>query len=174
MVKSILVSSFILFCAVLIETSVLANISFLYVVPDLVLICCVYFSLLNGKGVGQATGFVSGLLLDFITGIPFGFNCILRTVIGYVFGLFTETMILKGFVIPAATVGAATILKSVLISLLRLLFPNVNIFHPGLISNQFLYEFGVNVILSPFVFKFLSLFNRNIGISTTQDRIDNV
>jgi rod shape-determining protein MreD len=74
MAKSILVSSFILFCAVLTEASVLANISFLYSMPDLVLICTVYFALLNGRGVGQTTGFISGILLDFITGIPFGFN----------------------------------------------------------------------------------------------------
>ena len=174
MAKSILVSSFILFCAVIIEASVLANISFLYAMPDLVLICTVYFALLNGRGIGETTGFISGLLIDFITGIPFGFNCLLRTIIGYIFGFFTETLILKGFVIPMTTIAIATILKSVLITVLKIFFPNVNLYHPGLISNQFLFEFIANIILAPFIFKFLSFFNRTLEISTTQDRVDNV
>ena len=90
MTKSILVSAFILLCAVIIESSILSNISFIYIVPDLVLICSIYFSLLNGKVVGETTGFISGLLLDFITGIPFGFNCLFRTIIGYVYGIFAN------------------------------------------------------------------------------------
>ena len=81
MVKSILFSSFILFCATIIEASILSNINFLLVVPDLVLICTIYFSLLNGKTIGETTGFISGLFLDFITGMPLGFNCLYRTVI---------------------------------------------------------------------------------------------
>ena len=81
MVKSILFSTFILFCATIIEASILSNISFLLVVPDIVLICTIYFSLLNGKTVGETTGFISGLFLDFITGMPVGFNCLYRTVI---------------------------------------------------------------------------------------------
>lgn len=174
MVKSVLISSFILFCAVLTEASVLANISFLYSMPDLVLICIVYFALLNGRGVGQTTGFISGLLLDFITGIPFGFNCLLRTLIGYIYGFFTETLILKGIIIPMATIGSATIIKSILISLIKLLFPNINIYHPGIISNQFLFELISNIILAPVVFKFLSFFNRTLEVSKTQDKVDNV
>ena len=47
MVKSFIISTLILFSATIIETSVLSNISFLLVVPDLVLICAIYFSFLN-------------------------------------------------------------------------------------------------------------------------------
>ena len=59
MTKSLLVSTFILFCSVIIESSILSNITFFLVVPDLALICTVYFSLLNGKTAGEATGFIS-------------------------------------------------------------------------------------------------------------------
>ena len=47
MVKSFLVSSLILFCATIVEASILSNISFLLIVPDLVLICSLYFSFLK-------------------------------------------------------------------------------------------------------------------------------
>ena len=95
MTKSILVSAFILLCAVIIESSILSNISFIYIVPDLVLICSIYFSLLNGKVVGETTGFISGLLLDFVTGIPFGFNWLFRAIIGYVYGIFAKNVIIS-------------------------------------------------------------------------------
>ena len=104
MIKSLLISTLFLFSATIIEASILSNISFLLVVPDLVLICCIYFSLLNGKLYGQISGFISGIFLDFITGVPFGLNCIFRTLMGYLFGLFSETIIISGLVIPMASV----------------------------------------------------------------------
>ena len=93
MLKSILSSTFILLCTTIIESSILSNIPFLYVVPDLILMCSIYFSMINGKVLGETTGFISGLFLDFITGAPFGFNCILRTIIGYVYGFFSKSII---------------------------------------------------------------------------------
>ncbi len=173
MAKSILVSTLILFCAVIIESSILSNIAFIYIVPDLVLICSIYFSMLNGKIVGETCGFISGLLLDFITGIPFGFNVLLRTLIGYVYGLFSNTIIITGFVVPMLTVGIATIAKTFMIHLLALLFPNVNIYIPGIISYDFLFEFIENVLLSPFIFKFLSFFKKSLAVKSVKDSIDN-
>lgn len=172
--KSILVSSFILLCATIIESSILSNISILYVVPDLVLICSVYFSLLNGKLVGETTGFISGLFLDFITGIPFGFNCLYRTIIGYIAGLFSQSIIISGVIMPVMSVGIATIAKTLLIELIELFYPNVHIYVTGLISYEFLFEFIANIILAPFVFKFLSFFKRSLSVLSTKDKVDNV
>ena len=76
MFKSFLCSFLILLCSVIVETSILSNISFLPAVPDLALICVLYFSFLNGKNYGQVSGFLSGLLLDFLSGSPLGFNCL--------------------------------------------------------------------------------------------------
>lgn len=171
MIRSLFVCIFALFCSVIIESCILTNIPVLYVVPDFVLICSVYFSLLNGRTFGEITGFAGGLILDFVTGIPFGFNCLIRTIVGYVFGFFTETVILKGFIIPMTTVAIATILKAVLISLTSVFFPNINIYNPGLISQAFLFGFIINIILAPLSFKFLSFFNSSFMIKTTQDKV---
>ena len=141
MTKSILVSTFILLCAVILESSILSNISVIYIVPDLVLICSIYFSLLNGKLAGETTGFISGLLLDFITGIPFGFNMLYRTIIGYVAGIFAQNVIISGFLLPMLCVGIGTIAKTLMVELLGLLFPNVHIYIAGIISYDFLFEF---------------------------------
>ena len=140
---------------------------FIYIVPDLVLICSIYFSLLNGKLVGETTGFISGILLDFITGIPFGFNCLFRTIIGYVYGFFAKNVIISGFILPMLCVGIGTIAKTLMVELLGLLFPNVHIYIAGIISHDFLFEFIENVLLSPFIFKFLSFFRKSLAITTT-------
>lgn len=173
MVKSLLISTLFLFSATIIEASILSNISFLIVVPDLVLICCIYFSLLNGKVYGEISGFISGIFLDFITGVPLGLNGIFRTIIGYIGGLFSETIIISGLVIPITSVGIATITKHLLLFLITLVFPKINLNVYGFISYEFLFEFTANIILAPFVFKFLSFFKTQLSIKDTKDMIDN-
>ncbi|MDE5898834.1 MAG: rod shape-determining protein MreD, partial [Treponemataceae bacterium] len=87
MTKSFLVSAALLLCLALVETAILSNITFLPAVPDLVLICSLYLSFLNGRGMGEACGFSAGLFYDFLSGVPFGFNCLLRTLLGYFAGM---------------------------------------------------------------------------------------
>ena len=118
MVKSMLITTLILFSATIIESSILSNINFLLVVPDLVLICCIYVSLLNGKVYGEISGFISGIFLDFITGVPLGLNCLYRTIIGYITGIFSNTIIISGIVIPMSSVGLATLTKKLLLFIL--------------------------------------------------------
>lgn len=173
MLRSFLVSIFILLSATIIETSILSNISFLYIVPDLVLICSIYFSLINGKLYGETTGFISGLFLDFITGIPFGFNCLLRTIVGYIAGFFADTIIITGFIMPMLSVGIGTIIKTLLVQLISIFFPNVHIYVTGIISYSFLYEFVINVVLSPFIFKFLGYFSKYISVKEIKDVVGN-
>ena len=173
MVKSLLISTLFLFGATIIESSILSNISFLLVVPDLVLICCIYFSLLNGKLYGEISGFISGFFLDFITGVPLGLNCVFRTIIGYISGIFADTIIISGFIIPVVSVGIGTVAKKILIFLISLVFPKLALNVYGFISYQFLFEFVANMVLAPIVFKFLSFFKTQLSIRDTKDMIDN-
>lgn len=172
MTKSILISTFILLCTTIIESSILSNITFLYIVPDLILMCSIYFSMINGRLFGETTGFISGLFLDFITGVPFGFNCLLRTIIGYIFGFFAGSIIISGIIMPMLTVGIATVGKYILVWLISIFFPTIH--SAGLISYDFLFEFIENIILAPFMFKFLSLFINSLSITSIKDKVDNV
>ena len=69
----------ILLVAALLETALLSNIIFLPAVPDLLLLIVLYLSVYNGSLTGETAGFVSGLMLDFLTAAPLGLNCLLRT-----------------------------------------------------------------------------------------------
>jgi len=173
MIKSLLISTLFLFTATIIESSILSNISFLLVVPDLVLLCSLYFSLLNGKLYGEISGFISGTFLDFITGVPFGLNCIYRTIMGYVAGLFSETIIISGIIIPVTAAGIGTLAKKFLLFIISLVFPKLSLNVYSIISYEFLFEFVANIILAPFVFKFLSFFKQQLSIRDTKDMIDN-
>ena len=162
MFKSFLCSFLILLCSVIVETSILSNISFLPAVPDLALICVLYFSFLNGKNYGQVSGFLSGLLLDFLSGSPLGFNCLYRTVIGYLSGGFRRTINSSGFIVPSVIGLLATILKVFLIWLISLFFKSIKIYN--IFTFSFLFELVMNVLLTPLMFKFLNSFRRILNI----------
>ena len=174
MAKSYIISTLFLLGLVIIESSILSNISFFIVVPDLILIAVIYLSLLNGKTYGEISGFSSGFFLDLITGVPLGFNCIYRTIIGYLFGLFSESVIISGIIMPVLSVSIGTVLKRVLVILISYLFPKLNLYIYGFISQEFLFEFIINILLAPFIFKFLGFFKKSLSIKDPKDMIDNV
>lgn len=170
MIKSFFFSVLIILGATLVESTILSNLYILPVIPDLVLICSVYISLLNGRTYGQLAGFASGLTMDFITGVPFGLNCIFRTITGYIYGLFADHIVISGIIVPVLTVGTATLLKTVLIWLISLFFTAIN--PVSILSFDFLIELIFNIILAPFIFKFLSFFKKSINIHPERSSIN--
>ncbi len=158
MIKSYLSSLLTLILFVLIESALLSNISFLPAFPDFMMICVLYFSVRNGKIAGQTMGFASGLLLDFFSGAPFGMSCIVRTLMGYLGGIFHNLMNYKSFLVNIVAGFSATIIKAVLIYGISLLFPKyVNSYH--LFSSVFALELALNTIFTPIMFKFLGAFD---------------
>ena len=71
MILAFLLSTFILLISSLVQSAILSNMTFLPAVPDLCLICVLYFSLHNGKLFGEVNGFLSGVFLDFLSAIRF-------------------------------------------------------------------------------------------------------
>lgn len=172
MSKSFLLSILTICCAAIIESAILSNIYILPVVPDLVLICSIYLSLLNGKIFGELAGFASGLTMDFITGVPFGFNCIFRTILGYIAGIFSEHIIITGILIPALTVAVGTVTKHLLIWIISFFY--VYTINPtNIFSVNFLFELLANTILAPFIFKFLGYFYKSLAINANKEKFEN-
>ncbi len=169
MIKSISISAVILLCCALIESAILSNIAFLRAVPDLSLICVLYFSLHNGRVSGECTGFISGLFIDFLSAAPFGLNCLFRTVLGYLGGVFTKTFNTDGIIIPAVLGFCATIIKCLLILSIAFLFPSSVVkYNP--FSMMFLFELCANTVLTPVVFKILGIF-KNIVVLNPENVI---
>ena len=74
---------------VLIQLTVVPFISVQGVVPNLLLIAVVYFSILNGQIFGTVTGAIYGLLFDLISGNLLGSNMLSNTVAGFIAGYFS-------------------------------------------------------------------------------------
>ncbi len=152
-----IISLLVFLVATLVESSILSNIMILPAVPDLCLLCLLYISIQNGRLFGETMGFFSGLFLDFLGSGILGLNCLYRTVIGYLSGFFNKTFNVEGLFIPILLGGIATVAKGLFLWLISLLFPH------GLYSlfdKAFLFELAENIILAPFVFKFLGLFRK--------------
>lgn len=158
MIKSLFVFMIVAFSCVILETAVLSNLLFLPAVPDLLLICLLYVSLNNGSLYGASSGFISGLLLDFVSASPFGLNCLLRTIIGYVSGKFNKILNVSGFLLPALIGFCATLVKALVIWIISIFFPG-SVISYNLISIKFGFELALNAVLTPIIFKFLEIFS---------------
>jgi len=80
---------FIFIPVVLIQLTVIPFVSIQDVVPDLLLITVVYFSILNGQIFGTITGASYGLIYDLISGNLIGGNMLSKTVAAFIAGYFS-------------------------------------------------------------------------------------
>jgi rod shape-determining protein MreD len=68
------------------------------ITPDIVLIGLVYVSLKKGKIAGSAGGFVSGLILDFVSFSFLGLMALSKTVAGFIAGFFSNESKIERYV----------------------------------------------------------------------------
>lgn len=142
----------------LFESAILSNIMFLPVVPDFLLLCSLYVSFAHGRCMGVISGFSSGVIIDFLSGCPFGLNSLLRTVIGYISGFFPKTFNIKTLLLPVLIAFCGTFSKCFLISFISFFYPNI-VNSYTLFSKLFFSELFFNCIFAPVMFKFMSIFD---------------
>ena len=88
--KRKLILSLILFAFFLLQTAVLPFVSFLWAVPNLLLIFVVSVSFMQGSNEGMIFGFLAGLLVDLTYGRIPGFTMILYMYIGFFNGRYAR------------------------------------------------------------------------------------
>ncbi len=83
--------SLLLFLPLLVlQTTIIPFISINGVVPDLILILLVFYSIKYGQIYGTVLGFVYGFLFDLITGSLFGSAMLAKTLAGFTAGYFSN------------------------------------------------------------------------------------
>lgn len=128
--------------------------------PDLSLIAIIYFSVNFGKNMGQILGFSSGLLLDSLSGVPFGLNTFVKLIMGFLLGFFEGKIFLDKFILPIVIITICTVSKFAMYYCVGLIFPidlNINFF-----SFRYLIELGLNIILTPCIFMLFNLFTKKL------------
>ena len=159
MVKSFLITCLFALGFSVFEAAILSNLMFLPVIPDFLLLSGLYFSVQNGKLFGTAHGFVSGLFIDFLSAAPLGLNALLRTLIGYITGLFHKTLNIDGILLPMVFGFSATLFKALVIWIISFFYP-IGIQTYNVLSTDFAVELMMNTVLAPITFRFLDLFAR--------------
>lgn len=143
--------------AALIQSTILSRLSILNTVPDLTLGVLVYVSYVNGCMTGQTIGFSSGLILDFISASPIGFNAMVRTIIGALTGLLKGTFFLDAVVLPVVLCSTATLVKALIAWCLSILFSG-SVPHYSFASSVLWTELAYNAVTAPLLFGLLNLF----------------
>lgn len=85
------------FPLLLLQTTLIPFISIWGVVPDLILILLVFYTLREGQIYGTVLGFVYGFFFDLITGSLLGSTIISKTVSGFIAGYFTNENKLENY-----------------------------------------------------------------------------
>ncbi|WP_428768194.1 rod shape-determining protein MreD [Treponema sp. HNW] len=147
----------LIICTLLIQTAILSNRHALPVVPDILLLVAVFIGFHNGSTSGQTAGFFSGLLLDFLSAAPLGLNALIRTIIGFLSGLFYQSLETTGILVPLISGFTATAAKALLIRIVSFFYPD-SVLTYSLFSSVFWYECLFNTLCAPLVFRFLSFF----------------
>ena len=154
--KAIFIAFVILAACVVLQSTILGRIAILGVRPDLALIVLVFVALRRGSMTAQVAGFASGIVEDLVSASPVGFHMLLRTLIGFLYGLFSGNVFVDPLLMPIVLTIVATILKGLISGIVSLVF--------GLQASGFLYftgrlwiEAGYNALTAPFLFALLNL-----------------
>jgi rod shape-determining protein MreD len=154
--KLTLVSIFLLFFALLLQSTVLNFVSIAGIKPDITLMVVIFLGFRKGSNAGQISGFFAGLFEDFMSLTPPGFNALIKAIIGYCYGLLLGGFIIDAVVIPIVFLAIGTLIKGILSWLFVLIFSlsqdGVSIF-----SIKFLIELLYTSLTAPFVFALLKL-----------------
>ena len=157
MIRSIVWTVIFSIAAGILQSTLLAKIAFFNVIPDLALCIVVFSAYINGSMAGQVSGFFSGLLLDFLSAAPLGLNCLVRTLIGAITGLFKGAFFLDIFFMPVILCAAATLIKALILLLLNLIFP-ASVPSYSFFSLTLWIEIGLNSLSAPLLFLLLKQF----------------
>ncbi len=150
-----IISIVLILLAVTLQTTLFRYIAILGIRPDLSLIMLIFIAYRRGGMTGQISGFAAGLFEDLVSISPPGFNALIKTIIGNLFGVIQGKMFIDPIIMPFTLILTATIVKLILFHIFGLIFGIGNIIHP-LIDRASLVEILYNSFLAPFVFAVLS------------------
>lgn len=156
MIRSIIWTVVFSVLAALLQSTVIAKIAFLNVIPDIALCVLVFSAYVNGTMTGQISGFLSGLFIDFLSAAPLGMNSLIRTLIGALTGIFKDSLFLGYVIMPVILCSVATILKALIIFLLHLIMGSIPAY--SITDSLFWIELGLNALCAPLLFLLLRNF----------------
>lgn len=137
--------------ALLLQTTVFADIRLLGARPELMYLLTICFAVLEGPASGASTGFVGGMAQDFLLNQPKGITALTLTLLGYAIGMLRQYIVSPSPVLPVVLVATGTFGGVV--------FYGVVSFLLGQLDTSWVYLFRVaalsglyNAVLTPLLF----------------------
>ena len=95
--------------ALLLQSTLLAQIKLGGAKPDLVFLVTIVLAFLEGPSSGSLAGFVGGMAEDFLLNQPKGITALTLTLVGYSVGMLRHYITSPSPVLPVGLVGSATV-----------------------------------------------------------------
>jgi rod shape-determining protein MreD len=150
-VRRVLLLAAVILSALLLQTTVFAEINLLGAKPELLYLITIVFGMLEGPASGAITGFVGGMAQDFLLDAPKGITALTLTLLGYAIGMARQFVVSPSPVLPVVLVAIGTFGG--------VLFYGVVSFLLGQLDTSWLYLLRIavlsalyNAILTPLVF----------------------
>jgi len=151
------IPALIVFPVLLIQLTLVPLISIESVIPDLILITLVYFSILYGQTYGTILGSFYGLVFDLISGSLLGSSMLSKTVAGFSAGYFSSETRREKYLNTysfALVVFLSSLIDQVIYSFFSALDFNTNIllilFEQALLPSIFTSALSILVVIIPF------------------------
>lgn len=149
-----LLLSVVIVTALLLQTTVFADVLLLGARPELMFLLTISFAILEGPASGAITGFAGGMAQDFLLDQPKGITALTLTLLGYAVGLLRQYIVSPSPVLPVLLVAGGTFVGELFYGLVAFLL--------GQLDVTTLYLFRVaalsavyNAILTPLVYPVL-------------------
>jgi rod shape-determining protein MreD len=150
-VRRVLLLAAVILSALLLQSTIFAEINLLGAKPELMYLITIAFGMLEGPSSGAITGFVGGMAQDFLLDAPKGITALTLTLLGYAIGMARQFIVSPSPVMPVVLVGFGTFAG--------VLFYGVVSFLLGQLDSTWLYLLRIavlsaiyNAILTPLVF----------------------
>jgi rod shape-determining protein MreD len=150
-VRRVLLLAAVISSALLLQTTVFAEINLLGAKPELMYLITIAFGILEGPASGAITGFAGGMAQDFLLDAPKGITALTLTLLGYAVGMARQFIVTPSPVLPVVLVAVGTFGG--------VMFYGVVSFLLGQLDTSWLYLLRVsvlsavyNAILTPLVF----------------------
>jgi rod shape-determining protein MreD len=117
----------------LLQSTLAPHLSFIRGEPQFMLLTVVSWSLLRGGREGVVWGFLGGIMLDLLSGAPFGVMTLPMLLAGYLSGLGEINVFRANFLLPALVVLLATLFYNALVLFLLQVLGEPVLWEPALL-----------------------------------------
>jgi rod shape-determining protein MreD len=137
--------------ALVLQSTVFAQITLGGTKPDLVYLVTIVLAFLEGPASGAVAGFAGGMAEDFLLDLPKGITALTLTLVGYTVGAIRQYVVSPSPVLPVMVVGAATVVGTLFNQFVAFLLGQL---HVGLgeVIRVALLTGLYNAILTPLLF----------------------